>query len=429
MIELKPHISQWKKDEVKEIVRLFGEYPVAGVIDLTYLPAFQFMKIRKQLKNQMVTKVTKKRLIFKALEQLKDKKNIDALKQYLGGMPSLIFTKEDPFILQKQINKSKSNVAAKPGQIAPDDIRVEAGPTPFTPGPVIGELGRLGLKTEVKEGKIHLKEGKVLVKAGDVIKPEVADLLTKLAIEPMTIGLNLVAAYENKTGQILDKSILSVDEKEYINNLKQAASWAVNLAAFIEYPDAEILKMIIKKAYLSGKSVAKKAVGYEIKEEAELQEKKAEAKVEKPVEAKQVPKVEEKPIVHEKKAETKPVVHEKKTEIKQPEVKEAPNVEEKKAEVKLEEKKTEIKEYKQKVHDQPIVQKSATEVKVEMKQEIKPEDVKVAQAVLRKLQDAKMNKIPRATDLAVKRKVVRSNNKNVTDIINELKDKKSRGEI
>lgn len=416
MTELKPHISQWKKDEVKEIVRLFGEYPVAGVIDLTYLPAFQFMKIRKQLKNQMVTKVTKKRLIFKALEQLKDKKNIDALKQYLGGMPSLIFTKEDPFILQKQINKSKSNVAAKPGQVAPDDIRVEAGPTPFTPGPVIGELGRLGLKTEVKEGKIHLKEGKVLVKAGDVIKPEVADLLTKLAIEPMTIGLNLVAAYENKTGQILDKSVLSVDEKEYINNLKQASSWAVNLAAFIEYPDAEILKMVIKKAYLSSKSVAKKAAGYEIKEEAELQENKEE----KHVEVKQVPKVEEKPIVHEKKAELKPVVHEKKPEIKQPEVKEAPKIEEKKAEIKQE----------QKVHDQSIVQKTATEVKVEMKQEIKPSDIEVAQAVLRKLQDVKMNKIPTATDLAEKRKVVKgSSNKNVTDLINELKDKKSRGEI
>ena len=419
MADLKPHISQWKKDEVKDIIRLFGEYPVAGVIDLTYLPAFQFMKIRKQLKNQMVTKVTKKRLIFKALEQLKDKKDIDALKQYLGGMPSLIFTKEDPFILQKQINKSKSNVAAKPGQIAPDDIRVEAGPTPFTPGPIIGELGRLGLKTEVKEGKIYLKEGKVLVKAGDVIKPEVADLLTKLAIEPMTIGLNLVAAYENKTGQILDKSVLSFDEKEYIINLKQAASWAVNLAAFIEYPDPEVLKMVIKKAYLSSKSVAKKASGYEVKEEEKVelrQEKKEVKKEEKPVEVKR----------ETAKVEAKASVQEKKVEVRQPEVKEAPKIEEKKAEIKQE-----IKENKQeqKVHDQPIVQKSATEVKVEMKQEIKPDDVKVAQAVLRKLQDAKMNKIPTATNLVVKRKVVISNNKNVTDLINELKDKKSRGEI
>src|SRR3989344_4662988 len=291
MSEIKPHVSIWKKDEVKDIVKLFNEYPVAGIIDMQNLPALQFMKIRKQLKDKMYTKVTKRRLIIKAIDQLKDKKNIVNLKQYLGGMPSLIFTKEDPFILQKQISKNKSNVAAKPGQIAPDDIKIDAGPTPFTPGPVIGELGKLGLKTEVKEGKIHLKEAKVLVKAGAAISPAVADLLTKLGIEPMTIGLNLVAAYENKTGEILDKKVLSVDEKEYVDNLKQIALWAINLAAFIEYPDAEILKMVIKKAYLSGMSVAEKAK-LEIKEDEKVElldkpikvEKKVEPKVEKPAE-------------------------------------------------------------------------------------------------------------------------------------------------
>ncbi len=428
MTDLKPHIQQWKKDEVKDIVRLFGEYPVAGVIDLTNLPALQFMKIRRQLKNQMVTKVTKKRLIFKALEQLKDKKNIDALKQYLGGMPSLIFTKEDPFILQKQINKSKSNVAAKPGQTAPDDIRVEAGPTPFTPGPVIGELGRLGLKTEVKEGKINLKEGKVLVKAGDVIKPEVADLLSKLSIEPMTIGLNLIAAYENKTGQILDKSVLSVDEKEYVNNLKQAYNWAVNLAAYIEYPDAEILKMIIKKAYLGGKSVGKKASGYELKEEekAELIQK-AEVKTEKREEPKaEKPRVEikkeEKKIEQQKVEEKKEVKIEPKAEVKIEQREEKPKVV--KAEPKTEIEEQKIKEVKV---EQIKPAEQQIENKVEFKQQVTNDDVRVAQDVLRKLQDVKLSNAPKSSGIA--RPKVISKGKSVTDIINELKDKKSRGEI
>lgn len=416
MSDIKPHISIWKKDEVKDIVKLFNEYPVAGIIDLQNLPALQFMKIRKQLKDRMYTKVTKRRLILKAIEQLKDKKNIDGLKQYLGGMPSLIFTKEDPFILQKQISKSKSNVAAKPGQIAPDDIKIDAGPTPFTPGPIIGELGKLGLKTEVKEGKIHLKEAKVLVKAGAVISPAVSDLLTKLGIEPMTIGLNLVAAYENKTGEILDKKVLSVDEKEYVDNLKQIALWAVNLAAFIEYPDAEILKMVIKKAYLSCKSVADKAK-LEIKEDEKVELLQKPVKVEKPVEQ---PKV-------EKKIEPKPA-EQSKVEIKH--IEQPKHVEQPKVEKKIEQPKIEMPKAQEKPVEQPkpIVQKTATEVKVEMKQETKPDDVKVAQDVIRRLQDSKMNQIPKMSDSPVRKRPL-DKTKSVTDIINDLKDKKSRGEI
>lgn len=419
MSEIKPHISAWKKDQVKDIVKLFNEYPVAGIIDMQNLPALQFMKIRKQLKDKMYTKVTKRRLILKAIEQLKDKKNIEGLKQYLGGMPSLIFTKEDPFILQKQISKNKSNVAAKPGQTAPDDIKIDAGPTPFTPGPIIGELGKLGLKTEVKEGKIHLKEAKVLVKAGAVITPAVADLLTKLGIEPMTIGLNLVAAYENKTGEILEKKVLSVDEKEYVDNLKQIALWAINLAAFIEYPDAEILKMVIKKAYLSGKSVAEKAK-LEIKEDEKVELLDKHVKIEKPE-----PKVEIKHIEQpkvEKKVE-QPVKKVEEVKVEKPK--------EKEPEKKSEQPKVEIPKAQEKLVEQPkpVVQKTATEVKVEMKQETKPDDVRVAQDVLRRLQDTKMNQIktPKASDLVRKRPLDKT--KSVTDIINDLKDKKSRGEI
>ena len=429
MAEIKPHIQQWKKDEVKDIIRLFNEYPVAGVIDLQNLPALQFMKIRRQLKDKMYAKVTKKRLIIKALEQLKDKKNIDNLKQHLKGIPSLIFTKEDPFILYKQINKSKSNVAAKPGQVAPDDIKVEAGPTPFTPGPIIGELGRLGLKTEVKEGKINLKEGKVIVKAGEVISAQVADLLTKLGIEPMAIGLNLVAAYEKEKGEILDKTILTVDEKEYVGNLKQIVTFATNLAAFIEYGDPEILKLVVKKAYLSGKAVADKAK-IEIKEDEKVEltqrkEQPKEIKVEKPV---------------EKPKEAKPEAKvEKPKEPPKVEIKVEPKVEKKevKVEPKIEEKKVEVKPVETKI-EKPIVKveekKVATTVEVKpsenkavIKQEVKPDDVKVAQDVLRKLQDVKLSNVPKTSGVARPKAIPKG--KSVTDIINELKDKKSRGEI
>ena len=50
--------------------------------------------------------------------------------------------------IKPYLEKSKSNAPAKPGQTAPSDLVLPAGETPFTPGPMIGELGQLGIKTE-----------------------------------------------------------------------------------------------------------------------------------------------------------------------------------------------------------------------------------------------------------------------------------------
>ena len=103
-------------------------------------------------------------------DKAKEKKpGIEKLKDHLNGMPSLMFTKENPFRLAANLMKSKSKAPAKAGQVAPSDIVVEAGPTGFAPGPVIGELGQLGIKTSVENGKVAIKENKVLVKKGEKI--------------------------------------------------------------------------------------------------------------------------------------------------------------------------------------------------------------------------------------------------------------------
>jgi len=68
-------------------------------------------------------------------------------------MPALLFTKENPFKLYNKLQKSKSSAPAKAGQTAPSEIVVPKGPTPFAPGPIIGELGALGIKTAVENIK------------------------------------------------------------------------------------------------------------------------------------------------------------------------------------------------------------------------------------------------------------------------------------
>lgn len=253
----KSHIAAYKKKEVEEVKKLIQEYPIFGIVNMESLPSAQLQKMRSQLKGKALIKMTKRRLIKIAIEDLKEKiKGIEKVEEYLKGMPALIFTRENPFKLFKVLEKSKTSVAAKPGQLAPNDLVVPAGPTSFTPGPIIGELGQLGIKTSVENGKIVIKSDSVIVKEGQAISKKAAELLQKMGIEPMEIGLNLLMVFEN--GLIFAQDVLAVDEKEYCDKVKQIASNAINLALNIEYIVRDTIKLLIKKSVIEANAVAEK---------------------------------------------------------------------------------------------------------------------------------------------------------------------------
>ncbi len=284
-------IQDWKKKEVELIKKDLSSYNIIGIVDMTNMPSAQLQQMRSTLKKDFLIKMSKARLVKLAINQLKEqKKNIAELLPYIRGMPALIYTKENPFRLAKSLQKSKSKAPAKGGQLAPNDITIPAGPTPFSPGPVIGELSQAGLKTQVVDGKIHIKEDKVVVKEGEVITAKIASLLSKLKIEPMEIGLNLTAAYED--GIIYKKDVLSIDDKVFLQNIQTAHMDAIKLALAIEYPEKTILELLIKKYYLETIALAS-TINYEeksvetkeeVKEELKIEEKQEEQKKEEIVE-------------------------------------------------------------------------------------------------------------------------------------------------
>lgn len=256
---MKAHVSEAKKKEVEVLKELLLKYKVIGIIDLTGLPSAQMQKMRGQLKNVLI-RVSKKRLIRIALEDIKDKiKGIEKIEEKLTKkvMPCIVFTNEDSFKLAKSLRKGKTNVAAKPGQIAPREIIIPEGPTPFTPGPIIGELGAAGIKAAVDGGKIVVKQDCVIVKQGEVINDKKAAILAKFGIEPMEIGLNLLCTYEK--GIIYDKEVLDVDDKVYIEQIKEASRNAVSVAVEAGYYIKDTAELFIKKAYLNAKALGSKA--------------------------------------------------------------------------------------------------------------------------------------------------------------------------
>jgi large subunit ribosomal protein L10 len=256
-MEHKPHVSETKKKAVADFAKLLKEYPIIGIVNMANLPTKQLQKMRGTLRTKVVLLMNKRRLMKLAIEKVKaDKPGIEKLEPYLGGMPAMLFTKDDPFLLAKVLNANKSNAPIKPGQVAPNDIWVKEGPTPFAPGPVIGELGAAGIKAGIEGGKVKIMKDSMVAAKGTVVKKNIADILTRLSVEPVEIGLDLVAVYEK--GEIITKDILFIDEKEYIAKIVQAHSDSMAVALEVGYVTPETLNLLLSKAQFNAHAVALK---------------------------------------------------------------------------------------------------------------------------------------------------------------------------
>lgn len=252
MTKPQAYVSEAKKQVVKDLSKHIQDYPIIGLVDMENLPAMQLQKMKKSLRGKVVITMAKKRLIQYALKQ--SPKGLTEFSQKARGMPALLFTKENPFKLYKTLSASKSAAPAKAGQTSPRDVIVPAGKTAFAPGPIIGELGQLGIKAGIEDGKVAIKQDKLLVKEGEVFTQKVADTLTRLGILPMEVGLNVVAVFEN--GVIFDRKVLEIDEKIYLANLVQMHTEAMNLAVKIGYASKDTITVLLSKAQRDAMALA-----------------------------------------------------------------------------------------------------------------------------------------------------------------------------
>ncbi|MBI2139676.1 50S ribosomal protein L10 [Candidatus Woesearchaeota archaeon] len=253
------HVAGYKKKVVDNLLRMLQEYPVVAAINMENLPAGKLGEMRASIRGKIHIAMTKKRLISIALHQASQSgqgaaaKSAALLLEHLKGMPALIFTKLNPFALFKLLKKSKSKAPAKAGQVAPYDLIAQKGPTPFAPGPIIGELAIIGVKSGVEGGKVVIKEDSLVAKAGETITQKKAEVLTRLGIEPMEVGLNITAVLED--GQIYSANVLDIDEKQFLENVMSAAREAFNLSCAAAFPLRENITVLLTKAFMDAKTL------------------------------------------------------------------------------------------------------------------------------------------------------------------------------
>jgi len=249
------HVAPWKKDAVAGLVAMINKGAVVGIIDVSGVPAQAFQTIRTNLRGKAEIIMLKNSLIKIAIkEAAKDKKGLDQLIDAVDGQCAIVTTSLNPFKLYKQLDATKTKMPAKGGEICPEDIEIKAGETAFKPGPIVGELQKAGLPAAIEQGKVVIKKDKVLVKKGDKIPREVALVLAKLEVFPITVGLDMHAAYDD--GMVFKKDVLAVDDKEYMDRLMAAASGALNLAVFVSFPTSVSIKPMLANAHMKALNLA-----------------------------------------------------------------------------------------------------------------------------------------------------------------------------
>ena len=243
-------VREEKIKKIEELKKLIEESPVIGLLNMHKLPSKQLQEIKKKIRKDATIKMSKKSLIKFAIK-LTQKKNMDELEKLIPQEPAIFFTKMDPFKFYSMIGKLKSPTFAKTGDVAQTDIKISAGPTNLLPGPAISELTRAGIPVGVEEGKIAIKKDVVVVKAGEKFSEQLAPALKKLGIEPMLIGLNIVAIYD---GSVYTKDVLNL-VNVYPEKIKEAFNQALNLSVSICYPTKENIQYLLVKAFNAAKVI------------------------------------------------------------------------------------------------------------------------------------------------------------------------------
>lgn len=253
------HLPAWKKTEIDEIKTNAAKYTLVGLVDMYGIPAAQVQQIRRNLRGKAVIRVTRNTLIEHALSEIGGK--VAGLSKYVSGHSAMIFSNDNPFKLFRQLEKTKTRMAAKAGETAPEDIVVEKGPTSFKPGPIVGELQQAGIPAAIEGGKVKIRETKTIVKKGAVISAKVAGVMIKLDIRPMDVGLALQAAYFE--GDVFEPSVLAIDEAAILEQIRRAAAQAFNLSVNAAIPTKDTIAPILTKAVREARGLAVEAAIYE----------------------------------------------------------------------------------------------------------------------------------------------------------------------
>lgn len=250
----KIEVPELKTRTVTELENLIKKNKTFMICSIKNLPGKQYQAIKKKIKELARIKVVKKSLVLRAIDN--SGIEIKKIKEHVKEDSALLFSKIDCFELSAILSENKSPVGAKIRQMVPEDIEVESGATDLVPGPVISELGALGIKIAIEDGKINIKEKKIIVKKGEQVNEAAASIMAKLDIKPFSVGFEPAAAYDSEEKKVYTN--IRIDKEKTLDELKKSYSRALAFAIKLAYPCAETIRFLLGKATSHEKAILSK---------------------------------------------------------------------------------------------------------------------------------------------------------------------------
>ena len=255
---IQPKVASWKRGRVDELAAILTSDGVLGVVDIGGVPAKNMLSMRDDLRSSLSITMAKKTLMRLAWEQTG--RPMEELESLLEGavQPAIVHSNSmNAFQLYSELEKTKQGRAAKEGEVSPMDIVVEAGPTEFGPGPIVGEFNAVGIPAKIDKGKVAIQKTTTVVNKGEPISADLGIMLSKLDINPIEIGIILTGAIED--GFLFEADSLELDTDGIRSDIITATSGAFNLACNIRWFSSQTMPTLLAKASGEATSVAVEA--------------------------------------------------------------------------------------------------------------------------------------------------------------------------
>lgn len=247
-----------KIEYVKKLQEEMKKYNVVGVMPINAIPDRLLQKVRNGIKPEARIIIARKSLMLKALEQYKE---YEQLKKYVTENSALIFANGDVFDIYKRINSNKLKLAAKPNQIAPEDIYIESGETTIQPGQAVTDLKAAGIDVQIQKGKVVIAKSKVLVQKGQKIGLAVTKALKMLGVTPFEVSPKVSGFVSG--GLMFTQEILSINPEQLGKEIVIAFATADILSTEIGYVTQYNISKLLRKGYLGALGLGIATKSYE----------------------------------------------------------------------------------------------------------------------------------------------------------------------
>jgi large subunit ribosomal protein L10 len=233
-----------KVNFVEEHKKLLKTYKVIGIVQLRGIPDRLLQSTKNQLRAKTKFIIGRKTLLKKILDSSEQTKK---LSDELTDTSAILLSNEDPFELYGKFKANTIRLAAKPGQISPDDVSVNAGETGIQPGQTVTDLKSAGIDVQIQKGKVVISKDKVVVKKGEVISGTLAKALHTLDILPFSATIEPSSLISD--GMLFSRKVLGINRETTTTQLMVCFNNALGLCFKANIINAYTINNLLTKGY------------------------------------------------------------------------------------------------------------------------------------------------------------------------------------